>query len=114
VNDLCCSPLAGLFANRLLAASQTQSTAGLARLAGSKLVVPTIAAEQSEKRVPRTTGAFPEGELVLETVIVLLVVLWAFGFWGPYHAHLGNFVHVLIVVAVVVLIIRLIQGRRLL
>jgi len=51
---------------------------------------------------------------VLETVIVLLVVLWAFGFWGPYHAHLGNFVHVLLVVAVVVLIIRLIQGRRLL
>ena len=54
------------------------------------------------------------GKRMLETVIVLLILLWAFGFWGPYHAHLGNFVHVLIVVAVVVLIIRLIQGRRIL
>jgi hypothetical protein len=51
---------------------------------------------------------------MLETVIVLLILLWAFGFWGPYHAHLGNFVHVLILLAVVVLIIRLIQGRRVL
>jgi hypothetical protein len=51
---------------------------------------------------------------MLETIIVLLVVLWAFGFWGPYHAHLGNLVHVLIVLAVVVLIVRLLQGRRLL
>ena len=37
---------------------------------------------------------------MLETIIVLLVLFWAFGFWGPYHAHLGNFVHILIVVAV--------------
>jgi hypothetical protein len=51
---------------------------------------------------------------MLETIIVLLVLLWAFGFWGPYHAHLGNVVHILIVVAVVVLVIRLIQGRSLL
>jgi len=51
---------------------------------------------------------------MLETVAVLLVVLWALGFWGPYHAHLGPFVHILIVVALVVVVIRLIQGRRVL
>lgn len=51
---------------------------------------------------------------MLETLIIVLVLCWAFGFWGPYHVHLGNFVHILIVVAVVVLIIRLIQGRRIL
>jgi hypothetical protein len=51
---------------------------------------------------------------MLETIIVLLLVFWAFGFWGPYHAHLGSFVHILIIVAVVVLVIRLIQGRRVL
>jgi len=51
---------------------------------------------------------------MLETVAVLLVVLWALGFWGPYHASLGPFVHILIVVALVVVVIRLIQGRRVL
>lgn len=51
---------------------------------------------------------------MLETIIVLLVLFWAFGFWGPYHAHLGNFVHILVIIAVVVLVIRLIQGRRIL
>jgi len=49
---------------------------------------------------------------MLETVIILLVLLWGFGYLGPYHAHVGNLVHILLVVAVVVLIIRLIQGRR--
>jgi hypothetical protein len=51
---------------------------------------------------------------MLETIIILLVLMWAFGFWGPYHVHLGPFVHILIVIAVVVLIIRLVQGRRVL
>jgi Family of unknown function (DUF5670) len=44
----------------------------------------------------------------------VLVILWAFGFWGPYHVHMGGFVHILLVLAVVVLLVRLIQGRRLL
>jgi hypothetical protein len=51
---------------------------------------------------------------MLETIIVLLVLAWAFGFWGPYHAHLGQFVHIFIVIAIVVLVVRLLQGRRLL
>jgi hypothetical protein len=51
---------------------------------------------------------------VLETVIVVLALLWAFGFWGPYHAQLGPFVHVLLVIAVIVVVVRLLQGRRVL
>ena len=51
---------------------------------------------------------------MLETIIILLVLMWAFGFWGPYHVQLGPFVHVLIVIAVIVLVIRLLQGRRVL
>jgi Family of unknown function (DUF5670) len=51
---------------------------------------------------------------MLETIIVLLVLMWAFGFWGPYHVTLGPLVHVLIVIAVIVLVIRLLQGRRVL
>ncbi len=49
---------------------------------------------------------------MLETLIVLLVLLWALGYWGPYHASLGPFVHLLLLIAVVVLVIRLLQGRR--
>ena len=27
---------------------------------------------------------------MLETIVILLLVLWGFGYWGPYHANLGN------------------------
>ena len=51
---------------------------------------------------------------MLETLIVLLVLMWAFGFWGPYHIALGPLVHLLLLVALVVVVIRVIQGRRIL
>jgi hypothetical protein len=51
---------------------------------------------------------------MLETIIVLLVLAWALGFWGPYYVHLGPFVHVALLAALVVLVIRLVQGRRIL
>jgi len=48
---------------------------------------------------------------VLETVAVVLVILWALGLVSSYT--LGGFIHILLVLAVVVIAIRLIQGRRL-
>ena len=48
---------------------------------------------------------------MLETIIVILVVLWLLGMVSSYT--LGGFVHVLLVIAVVVLILRLVSGRRL-
>jgi hypothetical protein len=47
---------------------------------------------------------------MLETVAVLLIVLWALGLVSSYT--LGGFIHILLVLAVVVIAIRLIQGRR--
>jgi hypothetical protein len=47
---------------------------------------------------------------MLWTLAVLLVVLWALGLVTSYT--MGGFVHILLVVAVVVVVIRLIQGRR--
>jgi hypothetical protein len=47
---------------------------------------------------------------MLETVAVVLIVLWALGLVSSYT--LGGFIHVLLVLAVVVIAIRLIQGRR--
>jgi hypothetical protein len=47
---------------------------------------------------------------MLWTLAILLVVLWALGLVTSYT--MGGFIHILLVVAVVVLAVRLIQGRR--
>ena len=47
---------------------------------------------------------------MLWTLAVLLVVLWALGLVTSYT--LGGFIHILLVLAVVVVIVRVIQGRR--
>ena len=47
---------------------------------------------------------------MLETVIVILVVMWLLGLVTSYT--LGGLIHILIVLAVVVLAVRIIQGRR--
>ncbi|MFV8784285.1 lmo0937 family membrane protein [Microbulbifer sp. SA54] len=46
---------------------------------------------------------------MLETIIVILVVLWLLGLVSSYT--LGGFLHILLVVAVILLILRLIRGR---
>jgi hypothetical protein len=48
---------------------------------------------------------------MLETIAILLIVLWALGLVTSYT--MGGFIHVLIVIAVVMILLRLIQGRRL-
>ncbi len=48
---------------------------------------------------------------MLETIAVVLVVLWLLGFVSSYT--MGGFIHVLLVIAVVVILIRVIRGRRL-
>jgi len=48
---------------------------------------------------------------MLETIAVVLVVLWLLGFVTSYT--MGGFIHILLIIAVVVILIRLIQGRRL-
>jgi hypothetical protein len=47
---------------------------------------------------------------MLWTIFVILLVLWALGLVSGYT--LGNFIHVLLVIAVVVLIFQLLSGRR--
>ncbi|HZS18403.1 MAG TPA: lmo0937 family membrane protein [Candidatus Udaeobacter sp.] len=47
---------------------------------------------------------------MLWTIFVILLVLWLLGLVSSYT--LGGFIHILLVLAIVVLIINLIQGRR--
>jgi Family of unknown function (DUF5670) len=47
---------------------------------------------------------------MLWTIFVILLVLWLLGLVSSYT--MGGFIHILLVIAVVVLIIQLISGRR--
>jgi hypothetical protein len=51
-----------------------------------------------------------ENKKMLWTIFLILLVLWALGLVTSYT--LGGFVHILLVLAVVVLVIQLLQGRR--
>ena len=44
------------------------------------------------------------------TIAVILLVLWALGMLSSYTV--GGLIHVLLVVAIIVILIRVIQGRR--
>ena len=47
---------------------------------------------------------------MLWSLAAILVVLWALGLVTSYT--MGGFIHILIVVAVIVVVVRVIQGRR--
>ena len=47
---------------------------------------------------------------MLWTIFVILLVLWLLGMVSSYT--IGGFIHILLVVAIVVLLINVIQGRR--
>ena len=47
---------------------------------------------------------------MLETLAIVLVVLWLLGFVSSYT--MGGFIHILLVLAIVVVVIRVLQGRR--
>lgn len=47
---------------------------------------------------------------MLWTIFVILLVLWAVGLVSSYT--LGGFIHILLIIAIAVVLIRIIQGRR--
>ena len=49
---------------------------------------------------------------MLYTIAVVLIVLWLLGLVSSYT--MGGFIHVLIVIAVVVVLLRIISGRKVL
>ena len=50
------------------------------------------------------------GHAVLETIAIILLVLWLLGVVSGYT--LGNFIYVLLVIAIVLFLVRLVSGRR--
>ena len=47
---------------------------------------------------------------MLGTIAIILVILWALGLVSSYT--MGGFIHILLVLAVIVILVRVIQGRR--
>jgi uncharacterized membrane protein YjdF len=47
---------------------------------------------------------------MLETIAVILIILWLLGMVSGYT--MGNFIYVLLVIAIVLFLVRLISGRR--
>lgn len=47
---------------------------------------------------------------MLETIVVLLVILWLLGL--VVSTYLGGLIHLLLVIAVIIIVFRLISGRR--
>jgi hypothetical protein len=48
---------------------------------------------------------------MLESIAVILIVLWVLGLVSAYT--MGGLIHILLVLAIVVILVRVIQGRRL-
>jgi hypothetical protein len=46
---------------------------------------------------------------MLETIIIILVILWALGYFA---FNVGSLIHILLVIAIIVVLLRVIQGRR--
>jgi len=49
---------------------------------------------------------------MLWTIAIILLVLWALGLVSAYT--MGGFIHILLVLAIIVVLVRVIQGRRVL
>jgi hypothetical protein len=49
---------------------------------------------------------------MLWTIAVILIILWLLGLVSGYT--IGSFIHILLVIAIIIVLIRIIQGRRIL
>ncbi len=49
---------------------------------------------------------------MLQTIAIVLIILWLLGFVTSYT--MGGFIHILLVIAIVMILVRLVQGRRVL
>ena len=48
---------------------------------------------------------------MLQTIAIILIILWLVGLVTSYT--MGGFIHILLIIAIVVILVRVIQGRRL-
>jgi hypothetical protein len=75
--------------------------------------VPMLHKSEGERSKARWSAGATNKEWrhgMLETIAVILIILWLLGLVSGYT--MGNFIYVLLVIAIVLLLVRLISGRR--
>ena len=55
------------------------------------------------------TASYGEAHM-LESIAIILIILWILGLVSSYT--IGGFIHILLVIAIIVIVLRVIQGRR--
>ena len=73
------------------------------------ILLPDPDERSEEVRFARETT---QGDPNMWTIAVILLVLWVLGFITSYT--LGGLIHILLVIAIIVIAVQLIQGRRVL
>jgi hypothetical protein len=71
------------------------------------LIPPACCARSASRQGERTIR---KENSMLWTIAVILIILWALGLVSGYT--LGNFIHVLLVIAIIVVLVQVIGGRR--
>jgi hypothetical protein len=59
---------------------------------------------------PSTMPSFTKGTHMLSTIVVVLLILWLLGVVTAFTA--GGLIHILLVIAIVMVLLRVIQGRN--
>jgi hypothetical protein len=67
---------------------------------------------RARRRARALTRCSNQEHDLLQTIAIVLIILWLLGFVTSYT--LGGFIHILLVIAVVMILVRLVQGRRVL
>jgi len=67
----------------------------------------TIGQYKSKYKEPERSG---REDQMMWTIAVVLLVLWALGLVSSYT--MGGFIHILLVIAIVVVLLRVIQGKK--
>ena len=109
---------AGIWSLRVITvaagATWRQHIAGLAiALAAQVIIITPIFRREARPTIKRRAGqAIVQrvGSIMLYTIAVVLLVLWLLGLVSSYT--LGGFIHILLIIAIVVVLLRIISGRK--
>jgi len=75
-------------------------------------MIPASCLSQAVGTPPANMSCHSKELNMLWTVVVILLALWLLGFIGGYTG--GGLIHIVLVIAAIVLVVRLIQGRKIL
>ncbi len=77
---------------------------------GSALTTPPWHPTPPPGYASRTPNLSAKGSPDMMTIAALLIILWLLGFLTSYT--LGGLIHILLVIAIIVILVRVIQGRK--